>query len=150
MLRKSSFGLLVLAMLALLTTGCANRATAKIDPNARLDTIKTMHVVKIPDETANISTMIADKLRTKGYQVSSSTEKPQNVDAIVTYVDRWMWDITMYLLELTVTIRDGKTEFPLATGNSLHGSLTRLSAQEMVDEVMGNIFREGKIAEARK
>lgn len=147
---KSSFGLLVLAMMALLTTGCANRATAKIDPNARLDTIKTMHVVKIPDETANISTMIADKLRTKGYQVSSSTEKPQNVDAIVTYVDRWMWDITMYLLELTVTIRDGKTEFPLATGNSLHGSLTRLSAQEMVDEVMGNIFREGNIAEARK
>lgn len=150
MLRKSSFGLLILAMVALMTTGCANRATAKIDPNARLDTIQTMHVLKIPDETANISTMIADKLRAKGYQVSTSTEKPQNVDAIVTYVDRWMWDITMYLLELTVTIRDGKTEFPLATGNSLHGSLTRLSAQEMVDEVMGNIFKEANIAEARK
>lgn len=150
MLRKPMLGILALIAATVLMTGCANRATAKVDPSARLDTIKTMHVVKIPDETANISTMIADKLRVKGYQVSTGADKPSNVDAIVTYVDRWMWDITMYLLELTITIRDGKTEFPLASGNSLHGSLTRLSAQEMVDEVMGNIFKEANISEARK
>ena len=50
----------------------------------------------------------------------------------------------MYLLELTVTIREPKTDFPMATGNSLHGSLTRLSPREMVEEVMGNIFKEVK------
>lgn len=131
-------------LLAINLVGCANRATAKVDPGADLKSLKTMHVVKIPNETAGISTLIADDLRRRGYNVTESTEKPTSVDAIVTYVDKWMWDITMYLLELTVTIRDGKTEFPLATGNSLHGSLTRKSPPEMVDEVMGNIFKEVK------
>lgn len=128
----------------LLLSGCANRAAAKVDPQANLGAIKTMHVVKIPEETAGINTLIADDLRRRGYVVSTSTEKVSTVDAVVTYVDRWMWDITMYLLELTVTIRESKTDFPLATGNSLHGSLTRLSPPEMVDEVMNNIFKENK------
>lgn len=84
--------------------------------------------------------MIADNLRRRGFFVTTGTEKPENVDSIVTYNDRWMWDITMYLLELTVTIRDPKTEFPMATGNSMHTSLTRKSPPAMVDEVLSNIF----------
>lgn len=127
-----------------LLSGCANRASAKVDPSANLSALKTVHVVKIPEETAGINTLIADDLRSRGYTVSTSTEKVSNADAIVTYVDKWMWDITMYLLELTVTIREPLTDFPLATGNSLHGSLTRLSPPEMVNEVMGNIFKEAK------
>jgi len=65
---------------------------------------------------------------------------PYQADAVVTYVDKWQWDITMYLLELTVTIRNPTNNYPLATGNSFHTSLTRKSPQEMVDEVMTNIF----------
>jgi hypothetical protein len=65
-------------------------------------------------------------------------------NSIVTYVDRWMWDMTLYLLELTVTLRDATNDFPLAVGNSYHTSLTRLSPEEMVDEVIGNIFKAAK------
>ena len=143
-MRRTLAYVVALLLAMQLLTGCANRATAKVDPSANLAAIKTMHVVKIPEETAGISDLIADQLRTRGYLVTTSTEKPAGVDAWVTYVDRWMWDITMYLLELTVTIRESKTEFPLATGNSLHGSLTRLSPSEMVDEVVGNIFKAAK------
>jgi hypothetical protein len=125
-------------------TGCVNRASAKVDQNTDLRALKTMHVVKIPDETAGISTLIADDLRRRGYKVTEGTDKPEEVNAIVTYADRWMWDITMYLLELTVTIREPKTDFPVASGNSMHGSLTRMSPKEMVDEIMGNIFKEVK------
>lgn len=135
---------LALLCLALSLVGCANRATAKVDPTADLKSMKTMHVVKIPDETAGISTLIADDLRHRGYTVTTGTDKPSTVDAIVTYVDKWMWDMTMYLFELTITIREPKTDFPLATGNSLHGSLTRKSPPEMVEEVMGNIYKEVK------
>lgn len=135
---------LALFCLVLSLVGCANRATARVDPTADLKSMKTMHVVKIPDETAGISTLIADDLRHRGYTVTTGTDKPSTVDAVVTYVDKWMWDMTMYLFELTVTIREPKTDFPLATGNSLHGSLTRKSPPEMVEEVMGNIFKEVK------
>lgn len=141
---KRIASLLLLFLFAISLTGCANRATAKVDPTADLKSMKTMHVVKIPNETAEIDRLIADDLRRRGYTVTTGTEKPGSVDAVVTYVDKWMWDITMYLLELTITIREPKTDFPLATGNSLHGSLTRKSPPEMVEEVMGNIFKEVK------
>ncbi|QDF97924.1 hypothetical protein CJ010_15995 [Azoarcus sp. DD4] len=137
--------LLVAGMLAAALSGCAvNRATATVDPSADLAAMKTMHVQRLEEDGYNVNVLIADKLRGMGYEVSTGTEKRTDVDALVTYWDKWMWDITMYLLELTITIRDPRTDYPLATGTSLHTSLTRKSAQGMVDEVIGNIFKGGE------
>lgn len=135
----------VLAMVATLSTGCAvNRATANVDPAADLSALKTMYVKKLPADDATYN-LIADKLRSKGITVTTGTEAPPaGVDAVVTYIDKWMWDITMYMLELTVVIREPKNDFPLATGNSFHTSLTRLSPPEMVSEVVDNIYKGAK------
>ena len=137
--------LALLGLVASLTTGCAvNRATGSVDPSANLSALKTIYVKKVADDD-NTYTLIADKLRSKGVTVTSGSEAaPGNVDAVVTYIDKWMWDITMYMLELTITIRDPKTDFPLATGNSFHTSLTRLSPKEMVNEVVDNIYKGAK------
>lgn len=137
--------LATLCLITTITTGCAvNRASGNVDPSANLSAMKTMYVKKLPaDDATNV--LIADKLRSKGISVTTGTEAPPaNVDAVVTYIDKWMWDITMYMLELTITIRDPKTDFPLATGNSYHTSLTRLSPKEMVNEVVDNIYKGAK------
>lgn len=133
------------ALLAALTSGCAvNRATATVDPNARLDSLKTLHVKSHDKDDRGVDKLIAENLRSRGYTVTTGSEAPGQVDAMVSYVDKWFWDITMYLLELTINIREPKTDFPLASGNSLHTSLTRKSPPEMVDEVVANILKEGK------
>lgn len=135
----------VLALVVTLSTGCAvNRASANVDKSANLEGLKSMYVVKLPKDERGINVLIADKLRTRGYLVTTGNNAPSGVDALVTYADKWMWDITMYMLELTITVRDPKTEFPLAVGNSYHTSLSRKAPAEMVDEVVGNIFKEGK------
>lgn len=141
---KHFFKLIVLVLLISTTLmGCAvNRATSNIDPKTDLSALKSMYVKKNPDDNRDINILITDKLRSKGIAVTTEPEVPPgNTDATVTYIDKWMWDITMYLLELTITIRDPKTDFPLATGNSYHTSLTRLSPKEMVDEVVDNIYK---------
>ena len=134
-----------LGLITIVSTGCAvNRATGSVDPSTNLSSIKTMHVKKLADDD-NTYVLIADKLRTKGVTVTTGSEvPPSKIDAVVTYVDKWMWDITMYMLELTITIRDPKTDFPLATGNSFHTSLSRLSPKEMVNEVVDNIYKGSK------
>ena len=136
---------ILFGLVASLMTGCAvNRATGSVDPSANLSSIKSMYVKKLADDD-NTYALIADKLRTKGVTVTTGCEAaPVGVDAVVTYLDKWMWDITMYMLELTITIRDPKTDFPLATGNSFHTSLTRLSPKEMVNEVVDNIYKGAK------
>lgn len=136
----------VLGTVALLTNGCAiNRATALVDPATKLSDLKMMYVQKIPEESRGINVLIVDKLATKGVKATTGEgPPPEGIDAVVSYIDRWMWDITMYMIELTITIRDPKTDFPLATGNSFHTSLTRLSPKEMVSEVIDNIYKEAK------
>ena len=136
---------LLLGLVATLTTGCAvNRATGSVDPSANLSSLKTMYVKQVENDD-NTYNLIAEKLRSKGLTVTTGTGAPtSNVDAVVTYIDKWMWDITMYMLELTITIRDPKTDYPLATGNSFHTSLTRLSPKEMVNEVVDNIYKGAK------
>ncbi|MDP2279487.1 MAG: hypothetical protein Q8K51_14830, partial [Nitrospirota bacterium] len=54
------------------------------------------------------------------------------------------WDITMFMLELTITLRNPTNNFPMAVGNSYHTSLTRKSPEEMVEEVLTNIFNSQK------
>ncbi|QJR11153.1 hypothetical protein DSM104443_02225 [Usitatibacter rugosus] len=137
--------LLAILAVAALVPGCAvNRATAQVDATADLDKLKTVHVSKLAPDERGINNLIADKFRSRGLTVSTGPGKVEGVDAIVTYTDKWMWDITMYMLELTVTVRDPKTDFPLATGNSYHTSLTRKTPKEMVDEVVDNIYNKGK------
>lgn len=133
----------ILAILAV-ATGCSNRATGSVSPGTDLSLLKTMYVKKIPaDEQTH--QLIADKLSSKGVKVTTGEgDAPGNVDAVVTYVDKWMWDLTMYMIELTININDPKTGAQLATGNSMHTSLTRKSPTEMVDEVVENIYKNNK------
>ena len=129
------------------TSGCINRATATLEPGANLSAIQSYYVVHQPKDTYRIHELIRDRLIRDGLSATAGAELAQEnykADSIVTYVDRWVWDLTLYLLELTVTLRDATNGFPLAVGNSFHTSLTRKSPEEMVDEVMTNIFNAAK------
>ncbi len=128
-------------------SGCINRATATLDPGANLSGIKSYYVVHQPKDTHGLHELIKDRLIKDGYSATAGPELPQaayKTDSFITYVDRWVWDLTLYLLEFTVTLRDSTNGFPLAVGNSFHTSLTRKSPEEMVDEVMTNIFNAAK------
>lgn len=148
---RKSIAIVVLACGALgLTSGCAvNRATATATPGANVAAAKTFYVAQTPADSRGIEKLIRDNLVTRGYTATSgpSTTQPPPVDVVVTYVDRWMWDMTMYMLELTITFRNPANDFPMATGNSMHTSLSRLTPEQMVDEVLGNMFN--KIKEAK-
>lgn len=140
-LRKIAAVFLVAGAMSMMT-GCAvNRATATLTPGTDLTAVKTAYVVKHDKDDRKINEIIKTKLESQGYVVATGPElpTPYKADMSVTYIDKWMWDITMYMLELTVNFRDPKTNFPMATGNSLHTSLTRKSPEEMVDEVLTNI-----------
>jgi len=139
----------LLALLAVTSvmTGCAvNRASASLTPGTDLGKIKTAYVVKFDKDVHDVNNIIAKKLESKGYQVTTGPElpAPYTADVAVTYTDKWMWDITMYMIELTINFRDPKTNFPIATGNSFHTSLTRKSPEEMADEVLTNILAAPK------
>ena len=136
------------ALLILLTVaGCAvNRATALLTPGSSLSEVKSLYVVTFPPDKRGIDKLIRDQLTSMGYSVILGPEKstPYEADAVVTYFDKWMWDITMYMLELTIVLRSPTDGFPLATANSVHTSLSRKSPEEMVKEVLANLFKASR------
>jgi hypothetical protein len=143
--------ILALAAIVFLGTGCAvNRATATLTPGADLTQVRSIYIEKEKGDDRAIDLILKTNLEKRGYTVTTGDaprpDKP--VDALLSYVDRWMWDITMYMLELTVTLRDPANSFPMAVGNSFHTSLTRKSPDEMADEVLGNMLSPVKVSAA--
>jgi hypothetical protein len=89
----------------------------------------------------HLNQVSSDSLSFRGFRSTAGPELPSyRTDAVITYVHKWIWNITLYLIELTVTVRESAGSQTLAIGNSYHTSLIRLSPQEMTDEVLSNIF----------
>lgn len=143
---------LVFAAFALLAfAGCASsQQKGTVMPGADIAALKTFYVVHIPADGREINKLIAADLTARGYQATTgeAVNTPADVDAIVTYQDKWMWDMSMYLLQLDIQLRNPKTEVPLATGQSLRTSLARRSPKEMVAEVLDQIYQKAGITAA--
>jgi hypothetical protein len=135
---------MVVAVIALtLQSGCATAESTKA-PGAELSNLKTFYVQKLPADGRGIEILISDRLNMMGFKSShgESSTPPTPVDAIITYQDKWMWDITMYMIKLDVQVRNSETRVVIANGRSFRPSLQRLTPAGMVEEVLGNIFKK--------
>lgn len=131
------------AVMALLS-GCVTQLNSDVSPEAKLQELNKIYVVHLPQDGRGVDKLIADRLSVMGKQATSGERSamPADVDAVVTYQDKWMWDITMYMIELNVQVRRPDNDIALATGHSLRTSLARKSPAEMVAEVLNDIFKQ--------
>jgi len=132
-----------LLLIAIATiVGCANNQTASFDPNKDLVGGDVFYVEKFGPDDRGLEVLIADNLSARGYATTTgpADNAPDDTTVVVTYADKWQWDITMYMIELTIAFRDPGSNAAFATGNSFHTSLTRQSPEKMIDEVLTNIF----------
>lgn len=131
----------ILALAVALLSGCATMSSSR-SPGVDFAKINTLYVIKLAADGRGLDVVIADQLKVMGYHAATGpeTDVPQGVDATVTYQDRWMWDITMYMLRLTIQLRDPKTRALLAEAESYRPSLQRTSPQEMAKDVLQSIL----------
>jgi tetratricopeptide (TPR) repeat protein len=86
-----------------------------------------------------------------GYVASTGevSSVPPNIDAIVTYQDRWRWDMIMYMLRLNIQLRNPDDKAVWAAGHVYKPSLQRATPQAMVEEVLKSIFETTISSEER-
>jgi hypothetical protein len=125
-----------------LLTACATSNSARA-PDVDLHKLKTFYVARLPADENGVEKLIAKRLTTMGYQCTyGDAQAPASpVDAVVTYQDRWMWDITMYMIKLNIQIHEGSTGAILANGEVVRPSLQRKSPEGMVEETLGVVFK---------
>ncbi|MBH0189982.1 MAG: hypothetical protein HP493_14380 [Nitrospira sp.] len=135
--------LLPLLLVCLFLPACSSTLNAKKVPGTDLTRLKSLYVQKLPADERGVDRLIVGRLTQMGFQATNGAGDvpPMPVDGIVTYQDKWWWDLSTYLLQLTVQIRDGQTRMVLANGQSMRSSLIRKSPEEMVEDVLMEIFK---------
>jgi hypothetical protein len=138
LLTRIAAALAVVFVLCACATTNSNRA-----PGADLSKLKSFYVVRTPEDERGIEKLIAKRLNALGFPSTSGDAQvpPTKVDGIVTYNDRWMWDITMYMIRLDIEVRDGATGAILANGQVMRPSLQRKSPEGMVEETLGVVLK---------
>jgi hypothetical protein len=142
---RRSFTLVILLTLILSLTACS-KISSRVTPNTDLKQYESYFVLRHAKDTRLIDEIIRAEMILLGFKTESGTvgDKPLNVDVIVTYEDRWAWDMTTYMLSLTLDFRDAKNNVLLATGQSYRPSLERKSPQEMAREVLESIMKKAE------
>jgi hypothetical protein len=129
---------------AIALSGCATHQQvllAKAKPNAKIVT-----VARVPDEgnSPEMDANLEVALQQQGLQVKAplpaGTRTTSEVDATVSYIDVWRWDIAMYLKSISLRIFDAKTGDLLVSGewndSALHGFR---DAKAVVNELVGEM-----------
>ena len=124
-------------------SGCIVDLRSLQIPGSDLSSINRLYVVHFEPDKRNLHDLIRDELIEMGFQADSGpgSKIPNDIDAIVTYEDRWYWDLGNYMLQLNIEIRNPKTNYPLAIGESIRTSMARKNPSDMAREVLESIFK---------
>ena len=133
-------------LLLLQIAGCGGRTSVTSAKNDSGNQYKTAYIVRNDQSTRNIDMMIARTLMKRGIETSIGPrdQQPMNIDFVVTYSDRWKWDITMYLLSLNIEFTDPSTRKILAMADyknsKLHGFPNpENTVQNLIQKMLGNV-----------
>lgn len=133
--------LLFCATLIFLFTGCG-KITSNINPDISINDYQNYYLIPDEDDTRGVGEAIYSDLKSRGFNVEVGPEEriSESTEIKVTYETKWWWDLTYYLLDLIIYLKDPKTDLLMASGQSHRPSLDRKPADEMVREVMDTIL----------
>jgi hypothetical protein len=125
----------------LLLTACSSLSIQK-QAGTNLAHFKKIYIEHRLADGRGVDQFIARELQRLGYDASSGplTMAPEGVEVVVTYDDEWNYDFTLYMIDLDVQVRDGRTGQVLANASYHHPSMSGKSPAEMVQAVIDPIF----------
>jgi len=103
-----------------LLAGCSTTqeiVLAKATPTKKVTTVAQVpDADNSPQMNGNLEAALQKEGLSLKAPLPAGTRKSNEVDAIVSYVDVWRWDLVMYLKGLTVRLYDAETGDLLVTG----------------------------------
>jgi len=100
--------------LALLLGGCSSNT--KIDRSKQIGSVQRFFVISNANDSRALDRHIANALRSHGLtaEAGPKTMMPDDAQAVVTYQDNWTWDFGDRLMYLQITVRDARSNQPIA------------------------------------
>jgi hypothetical protein len=142
-LRRSSLGLL-----ALLLVGCVGNTSGQLTLPKEQVKAGTYFVQRHDKDTRDLAATIAEAMQVRGLSATAGTaaELPAEATYVVTYVDKWVWDMRMYLYDLRIDLRDARDQSILGYGQSMQSSLKAMGQthEDVINRALDQLFPPGK------
>ena len=141
-MRLVSCSVLVFALLA---SACSTTQEVTLTKTSTPKSIASVAQVLDADNSNQMNSNLASALQKEALTIKPTlpqgTKTSAGVDALISYVDVWRWDLVMYLKNLTVKLHDAETGDLLVLGqwsdSPLHGFRdAKLVMEGLVAEVM--------------
>lgn len=135
----------LLVLLALCFSGCSSVVESRYySSHVRLDSMKRAYVVHDPGSTYGCANAAEEAFKARGLTVTSGyvQDKPADTDFYVEVVDRWQWDVAMYLASLDIRLVDNATGDLIANGTFRQSTFfhTFPDQREKTLEVIASIY----------
>ena len=138
---------LVLAV-AVALGGCVANKAGNLSISKQVADQGTYYVERQPKDERNLAATIAERMQVRGLKATAEqagAPRPQ-CDYIVSYTDKWVWDMRMYLYDLRIDLRDAKDRSVVGFGQSMQSSLEAMgkSYEDIIDIALDELFKAGK------
>lgn len=122
---------------------CAGTSATPLPTAARSEG-DLFYVENHGNDERQLEQIILETLRARGLHAEGGAKetRPENVDFLVTYQDRWAWDMRTYLRLIQIDVRDAKTGEIVATSRSHQDSLTSMGKtyQEIIERTANQLL----------
>jgi hypothetical protein len=144
---KSLF-ITTLAIASSLLVGCSTTQEVTLAKLAPSKKIVSVAQAADADNSTQMNGSLEAALQKEGLSLKAplalGTRKSADVDALVSYVDYWRWDLAMYMKNLTVNLYDAETGDLLVSGrwndSTLHGFRdAKVIMQGLVSEMLAKL-----------
>jgi len=135
-------------MLALMLVGCVGNTSGQLALPKEQAQTGTYFVQRHDKDGRDLASSIASAMQARGLRATAGVagERPDDATYIVTYVDKWMWDMRMYLFDLRIDLRDARDESILGYGQSMQSSLKAMGQthEDIINLALDELFIKGK------
>ena len=131
-----SVSIFLFAASALILSGCST--ALNVHKAVNLAPYKRIYVESRLSDNHRLDEQIAKELKTYGVDATFGvpTMRPDKIDAIMTYEDRWQWDFKDYLIDMQIDLRETRGNKPLATGHYHQAGITTKTSAEVIHLIL--------------
>lgn len=119
--------------LALLLVGCVSQSSLDRVQISAMDRQGAVFIVDHqPKDNRSIDSTIVEALQSHGIEAVKRNQATGVGDFVVSYIDRWHWDMRTYLIDLRIDVRRSESDQLVGSARSYQTSLA----------AMGNSYRD--------
>ena len=134
-----------IVLIVFFISGCSHKHTGVNYPDHNIHEVGKVYIECNTYEKAQFPLVcgdITDEVALLGFDVSKGKKEkaPKDSKVILSYTDKWYWDMSMYMLSLEIIVRDKETNDYIAESFVERTSLIRKNTKEMAREALSEII----------